>query len=390
MEQDGNLKAISGLLDIRAKRYLERIPLGLLQLLKKTEHATAMYQRDKVYGLLGLAWDGQTFVQAPSYAKLEDDSFKKSDEEICKAMAHSFINSTSVLDIILLGAPTRRNPALPSWCPDFLHTSIDVCHSAMADYISGAQFKRRVSLESRFWETTRQSRYSGSNARLDGGRDFLTPRGYSMGSIRGLGCVFDEEPNSGFPTTSEDPSGAEPQTLPDEEILTAICRSLCIYSGNFHHSWERVGRYSAFYALTARIIFPEEEADRVTERSVLDGWLEKNADVFIYGKKLQERLGELKGQGGFPTDAASYFEEFLKPLRPFTEELEDLLLERMRFMRLGRRDLGWAHQDARLGDEVVLLKGCSVPVILRSDNGGDKYRLVRHAYVNKGIMNGRV
>ena len=56
------------------------------------------------------------------------------------------------------------------------------------------------------------------------------------------------------------------------------------------------------------------------------------------------------------------------------------------FMITSTGYIGWAHPRAQPGDQIFVVGGCTVPVILRSrDNGG--YVLVGDAYV-EGIMDG--
>ena len=58
----------------------------------------------------------------------------------------------------------------------------------------------------------------------------------------------------------------------------------------------------------------------------------------------------------------------------------------MRFMITSKGYVGWAHPRAEKGDKVCILKGCSVPILLRSRPEGC-YVVVGDAYVH-GIMNG--
>jgi hypothetical protein len=60
----------------------------------------------------------------------------------------------------------------------------------------------------------------------------------------------------------------------------------------------------------------------------------------------------------------------------------------MRFMTTKKGFFGWAHARAEQGDHLFLLRGCSVPVILRAREEGG-YTVVGDAYV-EGIMDGEL
>ena len=68
-----------------------------------------------------------------------------------------------------------------------------------------------------------------------------------------------------------------------------------------------------------------------------------------------------------------------------------VLEDGLRLMEMGDGDVGWAHPSARCGDIVVLLQGCTMPVILRklvepySDN--TTFTVIGDAYVS-GAMYG--
>ncbi|KAE8446548.1 hypothetical protein EG329_011880 [Mollisiaceae sp. DMI_Dod_QoI] len=56
-----------------------------------------------------------------------------------------------------------------------------------------------------------------------------------------------------------------------------------------------------------------------------------------------------------------------------------------RMMVTSKGYIGTAHPQSRVGDSIVLLQGASVPIILRSCEGG--YKVIGEAYVH-GIMEG--
>ena len=57
-------------------------------------------------------------------------------------------------------------------------------------------------------------------------------------------------------------------------------------------------------------------------------------------------------------------------------------------MLTAENQIGWAHPDARVGDKIFLLEGCSMPVILRHPKHNvDEFEVVGHAIVDK-VMDG--
>jgi hypothetical protein len=59
-------------------------------------------------------------------------------------------------------------------------------------------------------------------------------------------------------------------------------------------------------------------------------------------------------------------------------------------MTTAENQIGWAHPDARVGDKIFLLEGCTMPVILRCpkyDVG--KVEVVGHAIVDKAMDGSR-
>lgn len=64
----------------------------------------------------------------------------------------------------------------------------------------------------------------------------------------------------------------------------------------------------------------------------------------------------------------------------------EVLQDNMRFMKTKRGHLGWAADNAKQGDKIFVLKGCSVPVLLRARPEGG-YTVVGDAYVH-WIMKG--
>jgi hypothetical protein len=69
--------------------------------------------------------------------------------------------------------------------------------------------------------------------------------------------------------------------------------------------------------------------------------------------------------------------------------LSNLIAKGLRLMTTSQSNVGWAHPDVELRDEIFLLPGCSMPVILRRQEGPlPMYLVFGHAYVD-GYMDGQ-
>ncbi len=145
---------------------------------------------------------------------------------------------------------------------------------------------------------------------------------------------------------------------------------------------------------------PNKKAQMATVKPALSAWLEMNKDFDIFGRTLQERVAVPRGFRDLllfaypPLKSFSSFKQWLNravsPVRaPFyhtgvaMRPLSDLLLNRMqKILDLGMRlatchgdgDLGtvlaWIDPMARPGDMIGMLKGCSIPVVLRRRQQG--------------------
>ncbi|KAN0117324.1 hypothetical protein V8E51_003301 [Hyaloscypha variabilis] len=76
------------------------------------------------------------------------------------------------------------------------------------------------------------------------------------------------------------------------------------------------------------------------------------------------------------------------PFALIVKSVREILKDDMRFMTTKKGYFGWAHPRAEQGDQIFLLPGCSVPVVLRTKVEGG-YTMVGDAYV-QGIMFGEL
>jgi hypothetical protein len=107
---EDSVALIQHVFDLRDQRR-NQIPIRLLDALERTRRSALSEILGKVYGLLGLAFDGTTFVPEPNYGI--------SKRQLCQAMTENAILSTSTLDYILLEKRPTIASDVPSWCIDY-------------------------------------------------------------------------------------------------------------------------------------------------------------------------------------------------------------------------------------------------------------------------------
>jgi hypothetical protein len=376
------LEIISNVLGIRNQR-LTRVPSGLLELLGGLRRSDASERKDRVYGILSLSSDGRDFVPTPSYSV--------TDTELCISMFRTFIQSTGDMDLIFLGIHgSANNQELPSWCPNFLNVDYEAFNSRAVAYFSGHDVRYRYGRQCGRWSATRESRLQPQSFLFDG--KILNVLGGKIGTINGLGRVRQDPPSASWPQSySGSPSSVHPDASP------ALARSLLLYCM----------RYIAFaFKPTAQqLLYPVAGlvwtwgVDRFTRtESPLRVWADNNKEMSIFGKSLRSWCTIYSGVGHYRHEAKRFYSGLIdrdvRSPNPFNrgeilKAMQEVVEEDLRLTTLEEGHLGWAHPDARLGDHIFLLSGCSMPVVLRSMPDTDTYTVVGHSYID-GAMNGEV
>lgn len=111
-------------------------------------------------------------------------------------------------------------------------------------------------------------------------------------------------------------------------------------------------------------------------------WLNTNKSLLIHGRTLEEHCTEMSKDMGIPE--AKYFRE--GKLKKFYGRLEDTVVTMARRLVVCEKGfLGMAASRARKGDLVVVLLGCSIPLVLRKH--GEDFELIGECYLD-GFMDG--
>ena len=140
-----------------------RQPMDLLTLLFELRENKTSLSLDRIYAILGLAFDQRAFVAEPNY--------NLSPTQLCLFMTKRFMRLTGSLDLILVNMilePGLSSLALPSWCCPF--TELDYIDFETKDplimvkYISGKEHRLRCGNLGVSWSTTNSNTATNSGA----------------------------------------------------------------------------------------------------------------------------------------------------------------------------------------------------------------------------------
>ncbi|KAH6665788.1 heterokaryon incompatibility protein-domain-containing protein [Halenospora varia] len=316
----------------------------LLGLLDMTRRYSCSQPRDRVFGVLGLCKDIPEAAFAFAYGLPTADTFLQ--------VAQFVIKTSGKLNIIgqkevkpnpyrpPLWAPSELN--LPSWVPDWsTEPGIIWFHSSYNGYRAVGHSKATPTFSSDGRTVTVEGCHLGDIE--DVGEPYFgigTPHfQFSTEMKRVIGSWLVLALNCNSPISG----GASIEIL-EEERINAFCKTL-------------IGNRSG------------------TNRSV---------DQELYHKMLDVA----RGASTVPTESTGNAEDaFQKLIQPNVVEWSDMMFNR-RFFTSGHAIMGMSWHTARVGDSIVILAGCDVPVILRKADG-DAWEFHGESYVH-GFMDAEV
>ncbi|KAI1431465.1 heterokaryon incompatibility protein-domain-containing protein [Xylaria sp. CBS 124048] len=340
-------------------------PLSLVEALGLCYLAKAQIDRDYVFGLLGLAHDGAHIVPVPSYTVSQD--------QINKDMTIRLIRATGNLDIIV-----SKGHGVDTWYPNWFDPKY--WHAYRLAHLGVGRLSLLASTN---YGPYRASGHHIPSFRVDGMS--MVAKGFLLGSIVDCSPTLDEAKSSGLPRAEILQSRAWKRNSKTErmyfmpepvEIMRTLCWLLVDVTRPKARGHRRVGTH--LYTLLYRLLNRKE--DIIEQAPSLVQWLNCcEAQCF---KVHEKRL-------------ASYFS--MKTNSPLSavdrEELEEdcsLIQKNLRAnMRLGYTSeghMGWFHDNTRVGDQVAILLGSSMPCVLRERPAGG-YTVVGQCIVD-GVMKG--
>lgn len=353
----------------------QRVEPNLIKLITFTRHKLVARPRDKVYGLLGLMAPYIAQHIVPEYGP------DVTDDVVYENFAKTWIQFGENLDV--LGQCSSDDS--PSWVPH-LHTSYrHLCGASEPPYDASKGLKPQV----RF--------YNDNENRV------LVCKGLLIGAVDSVSTSF------------QDPKNVNNASLPpsaSKQFGTRNCSNAYLDEHGLREAlWRTVVGNRNLTGGEA----PDEYALLLSPQSLTNAdmlaWIKPNAGFYVAGRPLISYF-----------EAHSYetvFNRCLVALRSLFKHLESGLWKMWARVRLGTAQnmpvkrqlsifeeavtrvtrfawsrrlmttqtgyLGFAPEEARPGDVVAVLFGCSFPVLLRPK--GNEYTLVKPCFVY-GLMAG--
>jgi hypothetical protein len=235
----------------------------------------------------------------------------------------------------------------------------------------------------------------------------LHVKGYQIGEVHGLANVFEENSTPWYIRAVSRPRCS------NHEIFEALSRMLFLYSKEYAKLIDSPFLLNHLFEFDAN---PDDYNDIVEDFDTVKKWRDLNQNFMILGKTLKKRCTEWNAEWfGLHETNANVIQSHLpcsgihlthhrphaidfkrRSLEKPTVDvpgaltaLADLIKERLRLMTTSEEQVGWAHHNAELGDEIFLLEGCNMPILLRRTLDKERqhaYMVVGHAYVDK-VMN---
>lgn len=324
---------------------------------------------DKIFALLGLASDGDLYVRSPDY----NDSI----ERLCRLVTLGAIMRRGILDVVPLlgrGCDIGANGS-SSWVPDW-HALDGIKFERQLIYLTGGN-DMRVPGRSGIHCAS-----SELKARAFHQNGVLTCQGIFIGQIEKAGFSIDEiglPQNVHFAGSSDLPNPYGTQ----EETFKAI---YYVLTNLVDRGWYLFDFLSALL----RIWRSSYDAGFDTETQ---NWINSHRSVMIHGRTMESwaKWMSWTAQGVF---ARHYSARRRKHGRLIFEKqyvvphLARQIQEGVRLMFTNTGHIGWARARGRVGDHLFILRGSSVPVILRPKVGGRGFLVVGDAFIH-GYMTGK-
>lgn len=349
-------------------------PFQLVQILEKTKSSSCRRRHDRVFALMGLLLDAFKYLLEPDY---EADLTRTT-----LAMTRAYIQK-ECLDIILLASHCPPGSCLPTWCPDFYQFDNYPPDKRIVDLIANAVQPTTPN----FYDTSPLRNATGaSKPSLSYQGDKILTVASRIGMIRSLGKAWTDTAQSSFP--AHDPAWTRQVSCSDleKEMYEAIYSARPGLRGNMRaiHGHGFVQAFDSSHGFKDAGYVHQDFAN----------WLCGNRKFFT-GANTMEDYAKQQRHPFFSHGFAIWGDEYVLKERlcfdvvwtPFMDTAES----NMRLMCLDngpKHRIGWAAPTARLYDEVFLLPGCNVPVVLRRVGQG-QFQLMGDAIV-PGSMNNEI
>jgi hypothetical protein len=359
---------------ILAKTYITdlKIRLPLLWNLDKSRGARSTDPRDRIFGVLGVSSDAQLLFPQPGYTA--------SVSMVYAEFVRAYIKEYGDLDVICFGRPSRVQSDLPSWIPDWSGQNMNMHY--MVSYRSMVWAHKELVKIGRKQEEDAPVAYSASadippTVEFSSDLTMLSASGLLVATIDGLGYAMD---NNYVPVNLIQSRAEANQvgagSCNGSSLREAIARALLL---DRYKSRPVYPSYCnpAFDEIALRAVHSIKDS-----YSFFPNWFQKNRSFLIRGRSLQEWVLEWTAH----YDPPSAKESVSSDSRLYTlDAASRMFLFCKRLMTTTDGRIGMVPQSSRPGDQVWIIFGCSVPVVVRVS--GERKELVGECYVD-GIMDG--
>jgi hypothetical protein len=349
-----------------SRRKTEHLDLCTCLSLTSTFDATDV--RDKVFGVLALCVDAPVLIPSPDYGKSLDVVLR----EVTMNMAHH----GKFFEVISLKSPDFADRhVFPSWIPDWIYFWNFDDTSGLVQ----SSLKRRLLIN-----TYKTSGMSKPIIRFTNDGQVLVSRGYIFDTITDLGSSAKSQDQGLSFQRGVKIYGSE------EMLYDAIWRTLLMNRTEDSENTKRPPPDYAFYFSRLWSKDPELYRINMSQYSQTDtAWrrLRVGNDTLL-GRSTAEWADSRLSTRSSPNDERGGnfdLERLSRNLQSFITSMKVWDSFRRQLITTKQGYVGLGHAQAKVGDTVCLLSGCSVPVILRLCDGG--YRVVGEAYIH-GIMDG--
>jgi hypothetical protein len=332
-------------------------------------------------------------------------------------MTRSVIISRRSLDIIFAG-PNRDGKAayeLPSWCPDYLHFIAPPVMRRLAQYLSGGYGQYRLGQICNQWRSTSGSAATRETFSINNG--VLQAKGHYLTTITSLAQILGEPPLQGQRgAAAEEPErpGFWQRILENDhiekenqDVFEALSRMLfLLYNKDYLKHIGEPRLLHILFEFDSKSHSDDYKHERLQDYAKVKKWRYLNRNFRIRGKTLERRCTGRNARRLKPSDpkpvvvqpdessgATATMPRRTKPLIDIAgalNALTEIIEDHMRLMTTAENQIGWAHPDARVGDKIFLLEGCTMPVILRCPKHDvGKVEVVGHAIVDKAMDGSR-
>ncbi|KAK8026226.1 hypothetical protein PG990_004049 [Apiospora arundinis] len=352
-----------------------------LQLLLCGTMAQQKDKRDKIYGLLSL--------MDSSVRDVVDIDYSKPHPVVYRDFVRCMIKKTGKLDVIYqLTANYSRNlqvdndgtkrPYIPSWIPDW--SSLDISKGDVGSNLITLCIKGYNA----GW-------YTDHSLQIESDTNSLTCKGFLFDIIDGLGCSRVSESHTDHDVVAAVSSGSDcPMAEDMRQMKDALWECLNIGS-MMKLDNDFIDGYPYFPTVLGdnddgRQYFPGLSAE------VVSGMKNRAMPIVEWQRCNQHlKLFRLPLPAFFAKELPAFFTKEHRFRYTTHQKMEiDNSMARVaqwrRIITTARGYVGMAPKGSKQGDSIFLLKGCSVPLVLRP-NGDGTYYLVGECYV-AGIMRG--